>query len=87
VIAEEFSRYLRGMGAIPYDEVNDGVILAEASLGNATLLVSSDSHLTSIHPGELVIYFESKDLVPVPVITPKDALRFLENPIEHLGCY
>jgi hypothetical protein len=39
------------------DQVNDGAILAEASLGNATLLVSSDSHLTSIHPGHLVMDF------------------------------
>src|SRR2546423_5845151 len=57
-IAEEFSAFLRNRGVLPRDEVNDGIILAEASLGGAALLVSSDSHLASIDPDELRLLFE-----------------------------
>src|SRR4051812_13896764 len=43
-IPEQFSLFIRGRGAIPSEEVNDGFILAEASLGGASLLASNDSH-------------------------------------------
>lgn len=78
-IAWEFSRFLRENRALPDDEVNDGVILAEASLANAALLVSSDSHLVSIDPDELRMYFEARDLIPIPVTTPRKILGLFER--------
>jgi hypothetical protein len=78
-IADEFSRLLRRTGAIPDSEVNDGIILAEASLGEAALLVSSDSHLIMIEPDDLRMYFMARDLTPIPVTTPHKILRFFEK--------
>lgn len=78
-IAIGFSNFLRLNGAIPESEVNDGRILAEASLGDAALLVSCDSHLVSIDPDDLRMYFIARDLTPIPVTTPVKVLRFFEK--------
>jgi predicted nucleic acid-binding protein len=86
-IASEFSNFLRLNGAIPESEVNDGRILAEASLGEAALLVSSDSHLISIDPDDLRMYFIARDLAPVPVTTPVKVLRFFEKLSRITGRY
>jgi predicted nucleic acid-binding protein len=87
VIAERFSAFLRSRGVLPHDEVNDGVILAEASLGNAALLVSSDSHLATIDPDELRLLFEDRGLTPVPVMTPTKLLRIFEKQRKGIGKY
>jgi predicted nucleic acid-binding protein len=79
MIAEEFSAFLRNRGVLPHNEINDGIILAEASLGGAALLVSSDSHLADIDPDELRLLFEDRGLTPIPVVTPAKLLRIFSK--------
>jgi hypothetical protein len=86
-IAEQFSSFLRQRGVLPRTEVNDGVILAEASLGGAALLVSGDSHLAQIDPDELRLLFEDRGLEPIPVVTPKKLLRVFEKQRKGFGHY
>jgi hypothetical protein len=86
-IAEAFSAFLRRHAVIPDTEINDGVILAEASLGGAALLVSSDSHLALIDPDELRLLFEEQSLTPIPVVTPAKILRIFEKQRRGFGKY
>ena len=79
IIAEDFSVFLRTQGVLPQNEINDGIILAEASLAGAALLVSSDSHLADIDPDELRLLFEDRGLAPIPVVTPAKLLRIFEK--------
>jgi hypothetical protein len=48
-ITEEFSRTLMSRGLLPDTEFNDGLILAETSLSNIPILVTSDRHLLDIN--------------------------------------
>jgi len=73
-IAEQFSRRLQHQGWLPSDEFNDGLILAETSLGNIPLLVTSDAHLLDIGEDPLRLAFDEADLLPVH---PKRLLRAL----------
>ena len=86
-IAEEFSAFIRGHRIIPEAEINDGIILAEDSLGGAALLVSSDSHLAQIDPDELRLIFEERSLTPIPVVTPTKILRIFEKQRKGFGKY
>jgi hypothetical protein len=54
-IAEQFRRRLSELRLIPDDEWNDGLILAETSLGGIPLLVSSDKHLLDIDEEALLL--------------------------------
>ncbi|HEY6227247.1 MAG TPA: PIN domain-containing protein [Verrucomicrobiae bacterium] len=86
-VAEQFSAFLRAQGVLPDAEVNDGVILAEASLAGAALLVSSDSHLAQIDPDELRLLFEERSMAPIPVVTPNKILRIFEKQRRGFGKY
>jgi predicted nucleic acid-binding protein len=87
VIAEQFSAFLRNRGVLPQTEINDGIILAEASLGNAALLVSGDSDLATIDPDELRLIFEERGLNPIPVVTPAKLLRIFDKQRKGIGKY
>lgn len=70
-IAEEFSRKLRHRGFLPVEEFHDGLILAETSLGDIPVLVTSDRHLLDIDEDALLMAFNEADLLPVRPAHPR----------------
>ena len=74
-IAERFSERLRDKGLLPHDEVNDGIILAETSLGGISILVTRDRHLLDMDETSLSMAFNDADLAPVNPAHPKRLLR------------
>jgi hypothetical protein len=76
-ICEQFVRGLLRQGLIPDDEFNDGLILAETSLEEIPLLVTSDKHLLDIDEDDLQLAFNEADLSPVHPVHPKRLLRAL----------
>lgn len=74
-IAEQFAHALHHKQLLPPEEFNDGLILAECSLGGVPLLVTSDHHLLDIAPEPLRLCFEGRDLMPVAVAHPKSLLH------------
>lgn len=74
-IAERFSQHLREKGLLPFSEVNDGIILAEISLGGISILATRDRHLLDIDETSLSIAFNDADLSPVSPAHPKRLLR------------
>ena len=76
-IAEQFRRRLSGLRLIPDEEWDDGLILAETSLGGIPLLVTSDAHLLDIDQDALLLAFNEADLLPVHPVHPKRLLKAL----------
>jgi predicted nucleic acid-binding protein len=74
-IAERFSGSLREKGLLPFEEVNDGIILAETSLAGISILVTRDRHLLDIDETSLSMAFNDADLAPVNPAHPKRLLR------------
>src|SRR5207253_5755602 len=63
-IADRFARNLLHQGLIPEDELDDGLILAQTSLAQIPLLVTSDKHLLDIDEEALLLAFNEADLFP-----------------------
>ena len=76
-ICEQFVRGLLGQRLIPEDEFNDGLILAETSMAEIPLLVTSDKHLLNIDEDALLLAFNEASLSPVRPVHPKRLLRAL----------
>ncbi len=76
-LAERFSVRLREKGLLPEDEVSDGLILGETSLGGIPLLVTSDGHLLDVDEKALLVAFQDADLQPVHAVHPKRLLKAL----------
>ena len=76
-IAEQFRRRLSELPLIPDEEWADGLILAETSLGEIPLLVTSDAHLLDIDEDALLLAFNAADLSPVHPAHPKRLLKAL----------
>jgi hypothetical protein len=76
-MCEQFVRGLLRQRLIPEDEFNDGLILAETSLAEIPLLVTSDKHLLNIDEDALHLAFNEADLSPVHPVHPKRLLRVL----------
>ena len=76
-ICEQFVRGLLGQRLLPEDEFNDGLILAETSMAEIPLLVTSDKHLLNIDEDALLLAFNEADLSPVRPVHPKRLLRVL----------
>ena len=76
-VCEQFVRGLLQKRLIPEDEFNDGLILAETSLEQIPLLVTSDKHLLDIEDDTLLLAFNEADLSPVHPVHPKRLLRAL----------
>jgi predicted nucleic acid-binding protein len=74
-LAERFTQLLINRHHLPEDEINDGQILAEASLAKISILVTSDHHLLDIDEADLLRAFNDSDLMPVRAFHPKDLLR------------
>jgi hypothetical protein len=62
---------------IPDEEWDDGLILAETSLGDIPLLVTSDAHLLDVDEGALLLAFNAADLLSVHPVHPKRLLKAL----------
>ncbi|MGO9202714.1 MAG: type II toxin-antitoxin system VapC family toxin [Limisphaerales bacterium] len=76
-ICERFVRGLLRQRLIPEDEFNDGLILAETSLAEIPLLVTSDRHLLDIDENALLLAFNEADLSLVRPVHPRRLLRVL----------
>ena len=76
-LAEHFARGLQDRNLVPLDEFNDGLILAESSLAEIPLLVTSDKHLLGIDEEALMLAFNEADLLPVHPVHPKRLLAAL----------
>jgi predicted nucleic acid-binding protein len=68
--AEHFARAM-----VKITELNDGKILAQASLAQIPLLVTSDKHLLDIREDELLLAFSDADLPPVHPAHPKRLMK------------
>jgi hypothetical protein len=66
-IVSEIARRIRWEGIIPENEVNDSLIVAEAALVGATLLLSSDAHVKDIEFARLKLALDASD-VETPLI-------------------
>jgi predicted nucleic acid-binding protein len=76
-IAERFANRLLSAGMIANDEWNDALILAESSVAEIPLLVTSDKHLLDVDEDTLLLLFNEADLSPVRIAHPKGLLRAL----------
>ena len=74
-IADVFAHRLASAGFLPAEEYNDGLILAETSLAEIPVLVTSDHHLLDIPEDQLLVCFNDADLPPARVAHPKGLLR------------
>lgn|SRR5487761_1897205 len=76
-IAYRFAERLIDLRLIPDAERNDGKILAQTSLIQIPLLVTSDAHLLDIDEDALLLAFNEADLLPVHPVHPKRLLKAL----------
>ena len=76
-IAARFAERLLDLRLIPETERNDGKILAQASLMEIPLLVTSDKHLLDIDEEALLLALNEADLSPVHPVHPKRLLKAL----------
>ena len=74
-IARRFTRDLLDRRLLPEEEFNDGLILAESSMAEIPLLVTSDKHLLDIDEDALLLAFNEADLSAVRPVHPKRLLR------------
>ncbi len=78
-IAQRFAVRLANSGLLPPEELHDAVILAETSLVQIPLVVTSDKHLLDIDEDALLLAFNDADLSPVRPAHPKRLLRALRR--------
>ena len=76
-IAEHFARGLLQKKLLPEEELDDGLILAQTSLAEIPLLVTSDKHLLDIDGNKLLLAFNEADLPAVHPVHPKRLLKAL----------
>ena len=74
-IAARFAARLLDSRLILETELNDGKILAQASLAGIPLLVTSDKHLLDIGEDALLLAFNEADLPPVHPAHPRRLMR------------
>jgi len=74
-IVEQIAEKIRERGYLPAEEINDSLILAEASLLNCTLLLSSDNHLLDVPAGPLKLLLDSHDVSCPLIVSPRRIAR------------
>ena len=74
-IARRMGRRLRDIGLLPEEEVNDGLILAEAALLNSSILLTSDEHLRGIDFERLTFELQSFDVTAPVIATPREMVK------------
>lgn len=76
-ITERFAERLFARRLLPAEEFNDALILAETSVADIPLLVTSDKHLLDMDEDALLLLFNEADLPPVRAAHPRRLLRAL----------
>ena len=74
-IAGQFAHRLLTAGLLPPEEFNDALIVAETSVAEIPLLVTSDQHLLDMDEEALGLLFSQADLPPIRVAHPRRLLR------------
>jgi predicted nucleic acid-binding protein len=74
-LTDAFADKLLRKGLLPDGEYNDGLILAETSLAEIPVLVSSDKHLLDLDETHLSLTFDECDMFHVRPSHPKLLLR------------
>ena len=74
-VAVRFAARLMESALIPETEQNDGKIIAQASLAEIPLLVTSDKHLLDVDEEALLLAFNDADLSPVHAAHPRRLLN------------
>jgi predicted nucleic acid-binding protein len=74
-IIQSVADKLRGKDLIPFKEVNDSYILAEAALANCAILMTSDEHIRGADPTLLSLTLKACDVSPILVRTPSDIVK------------
>jgi hypothetical protein len=74
-ISERFAQRLFLQQLLPAEELNDAFILAEASIAQIPILVTSDKHLLDMDQDALLLLFDEADLAPVRAAHPRGLLR------------
>ena len=74
-VAVRFAARLMESSLIPETEQNDGKIIAQASLAEIPLLVTSDKHLLDVDEEALLLAFNDADLSPVHAAHPRRLLK------------
>jgi predicted nucleic acid-binding protein len=74
-IAERLANRFLELRLLPQDECNDALILAEAALAKAPLLVTSDKHFLDMDEDALALAFSDADLPAAHPVHPKALLR------------
>src|SRR5437867_6094254 len=69
-ILVEIARQLRRQDLIPETEMNDSLIVAEAALVGATLLLSSDAHIKDLDYARLKLVLDAADVGTPLVASP-----------------
>lgn len=76
-ISQRFAVRLIESSLIPETEQNDGKILAQTSLAQIPMLVTSDAHLLDLDGEALLLALNEADLSPVHPVHPKRLLKAL----------
>ena len=73
--ALRIGRHVRSLGLLPHEEVNDGLILAEAALLKCSILLTSDEHLRGIDFERLTFELQSFDVSAPLIATPREIVK------------
>lgn len=77
-VADEIGSTIRRKGLLPPEERNDGLIIAEAALGQCDFLISSDGHYKDMDQVALRrILSEDHDVKETAIVTPSMVARLL----------
>ena len=74
-MAGRISRHVRSSGLLPREEVNDGLILAEAALLGCSLLLTSDEHLRGIDFERLSFELNTFGIAVPVIATPREIVQ------------
>jgi len=80
-IVEETARKMRNARLLPEDEVHDSLIIAEAGLINATILLSNDSHLKDIDQNRLKKFLEECSISCPIIFSPWKIVKEFFNSV------
>jgi hypothetical protein len=74
-IVARIAERLRERDLLPAEEINDSLLVAEAALLHARLLLSSDDHLRGIDFAQLTIELHNFDVTAPVIATPAEVAR------------
>ena len=69
-ICESVGHALARNGYLPEEEKNDGLVLAEAALSEASILLTWDEHLLAIPADRLAVFLREAQVAHVLIVSP-----------------